>query len=673
MMEARKDVWYSQPDPDCPRRSTEWAFQSYKAVDDLKVFVANRDEADKFDRWRCLYNRELGTNMDLPDFLDFAKDRMPDNYQTIVEDVQETRKKSWNRYTDNYQEKTRTDWFSKHKVRRKDLEAQLIEPLCEMHVAWCESQRFRAYFNGVFDSIHPGSGLVYTGTMSRCYAGVQDKYICYEHMVKCLSKDLTKDNLLGRAIVLNQASTVQSIRSSSPQGGDYHSLLTFTWEDHITKFRENTIKTITSKKAVTTVAKSGLKASIKILDDLVKADQVPTILTQYLGGILGGPMARVTQSCLKNKSCYNTLVAAGVVAGAPTIPVKMVGDEEAIFKKVSSEIVLWATEGKMEGKLNIDKSKSNVERMVKAAARMTKTKEGVKKFDQIEQEYLINLPEAEKWLKEKKGTAFYKKMPGSAAEELQGIMVTPEELQELNWKTWESVSESTLSKTTTRLKAAAVPALFRTVLGFIQLGDCFQKNEDLAKMGAGSGGKTRAAYIASVAALTATVGDGIEKTLGRIPSSGLRFGAKLTKFQTGTRWLGRTGTVVGGLLTAYVDGCSAWSELKKEEYFWATVYFMSCGLGIAATAVSILGWMVSAEWTALGFASFEAASAFLTALSLWLIAIALLINIVLWFLPDDIEKWLDKCTWGRSWKWNPDGRFPSIILEQNELAALASY
>jgi len=40
------------------------------------------------------------------------------------------------------------------------------------------SQRFKGYFNAVFDSVDVVSGLAYTHTLDRCYIGVQDKGPC---------------------------------------------------------------------------------------------------------------------------------------------------------------------------------------------------------------------------------------------------------------------------------------------------------------------------------------------------------------------------------------------------------------------------------------------------------------------------------------------------------------
>jgi hypothetical protein len=190
----------------------------------------------------------------------------------------------------------------------------LIQPLAEAHVAWCEHAKFRDYFNHVFDfeANDAGIGIAFTQAVALCYAGVQDKVACWNHIERCLKDDFRKpeDNLIVTALVLGHKETWAMIQEAALSKVDPRKI---PWDKMVKALAKLTKDT---EKGVTAVKKLSAEKGMEIAKDAA---------TAQVAAEFSGPLASVMKEAADTKVLPAGAIACGVASGKALIPVTIKG------------------------------------------------------------------------------------------------------------------------------------------------------------------------------------------------------------------------------------------------------------------------------------------------------------------------------------------------------------
>jgi hypothetical protein len=259
LMAGRLESWLLNPDPGCPGRTTKWAMLAGKAISGIQGAVASQaeneailEEAEKKTNVLKIVDQDPSDWANAGDgaviYSQREKQSLLARYddKEIMSRAKTKRDKAWEKYSSKYDSPSHQAWMNDFDSRLKAFDQASILPLAELHVAWSESKRFAAYFNGMFDPEDATSGLHYVEALTLCYAGVQDKVPCYNHMVKWLQKDMAKENLLVRALVLNLNKTMKDLQALSTKVEPE----TLPWDKMIAGHKELTLYVWETKGSV---------------------------------------------------------------------------------------------------------------------------------------------------------------------------------------------------------------------------------------------------------------------------------------------------------------------------------------------------------------------------------------------------------------------------------------
>ncbi|WP_005038412.1 T6SS effector BTH_I2691 family protein [Holophaga foetida] len=401
------------------------------------------------------------------------------------------------------------------------------------------SQRFKGYFNGVFDSVDVVSGLAYTHTLGRCYTGVQDKGPCAAYMTKWLKAELTSENLLLRGLVLNLKKTAADIRAAVSPSMDLRGL---PWDGLISGF-------------ATTV-------------EAVKKDK-DAVIVRYIA-TLGHPIAEVLKGAL-NGPIRHAAAALGVVSETPRVCVEVVGSKKTFRAMLVKELL----------GLNKGKPSANQVQMATAAEMKRLEVHGVPMEGTHQQRFLLMVdPEEAKAMP--KGLK-----PQAQAEWLAQSIRTPEEVEALNLAKWQGKLKNGWGK--------GAPLIFGAVAGICQFLSMSKLSADLEKGTSFEKTENQWRHGASVAAFAGTLGELMGGAIEMRPSIFWTESAAL-----GIKTTGRVLGFVAGLVMAGVDGCKGWGEWKNGNNGLAYAYGISAMVGGGAAICFLLAstfvWLGPVGW-----------------------------------------------------------------------------
>lgn len=657
LMESRSNDWMDLPDPNCKGRTTRWALMSCGAIDQLKGAVSEQEHEMVFERKRIEVNQEYHKDFDMVAFKHFMKIKMPAVLAATEEEAQRASENAWKPYTSRYREDERTTWFTKHHERCKTFHDGTLDAIAKVHVAWCESRRLLEYFNCI-DEQNVNVGIVFTSVVTRCYAGVATKKACLDHMVKWLSAPGSKANILVRAQALGQIKIEEMLRQAIPHHS--HPLVEAdVWKHSVASYYQHIEENLKITKAV---IKQTAKGQLKGVDFTMKYGDAETVLSQFINATLSAPLGIVANQSLKGKKTFDGLVAAGVACRAPYVPIRTRGDVETFLQDLIQKTIRWTSDSHTKGL-----TEEQITSMAQEIVDRLKRQGHFENIADVERTFMINLPVLETEAKNltKAGNAAAA-VSFAKSKGLSAVVLTSEQMREWNLAVWKNAK--------VRVGQIGKPLLLRSFLGILQVVDCNAAYNDMEK--AGVKGKTLAAFLGSGFQLVGTIGESIEKALSHISGGGLKFGQELEIVQSGGKWVGRIGVVIGGLLIAYVDGIKMMEQLKNDHLGWAVVYGFSALAGFASVALAIAGWVFTgSEWGAahlslIGFTTVTEAASFLLNCTIVLLVITLTINIILAFIPNPIESWLDKCCWCKELKDDSDKRYKTMEEERNPLREL---
>jgi len=541
MMTGRLEAWSSKPDPLCKGRTTKWALFSSTAIDGLREMVATQAEYQEYAAAIRLRDQTMANSMGMAYFNTKLRDFFSEAgiQKNLAARKDKTRMESWDKYAAKYNEASRIQWKADYKQRLQDFDTKSILPLAHAHVAWVDCQRFKGYFNAVFDSVDVVSGLAYTHTLDRCYTGVQDKGPCAAYMTKWLKAELTSENLLLRGLVLNLKKTAADIRAAVSLSMDLRGL---PWDGLI----------------------SGFSATV----EAIKRDK-DAVIVRYIA-TLGHPIAEVLKEAL-NGPIRHAAAALGVVSETPMVCVEIVGSKKTFRAMLVKELL----------GLNKGKPSANQVQMATAAEMKRLEVHGVPMEGTHQQRFLLMVdPEEAKAMP--KGLK-----PKAQAEWLAQSIRTPEEVEALNLAKWQSKLKNGWGK--------GAPMIFGAVAGICQFLSMSKLSADLEKGTSFEKTENQWRHGASVGALAGTVGELLGEVIEKRAST---FSAQAAS--QGIKFAGKALGFVAGLVMAGVDWYK-YSEAKgHQEYGLAAAYFISAGLGAGATICFFLAtffaWMGPIGW-----------------------------------------------------------------------------
>lgn len=142
------------------------------------------------------------------------------------------------RYLEKYDEGQRRAWQERHEAELKTLDAEVIKPLADAHVALLKGEKLRAQLNCNHDPEDLQSGAGYLGAVLSCIAGTADKEPqarLYQEWFE--STPQSRDNMLLRAFSLNQDRIAAEVATAAESTGNMK-LARLPWDKLFSLYNE---------------------------------------------------------------------------------------------------------------------------------------------------------------------------------------------------------------------------------------------------------------------------------------------------------------------------------------------------------------------------------------------------------------------------------------------------
>lgn len=504
---------------------------------------------------------------------------------------------AWAKYSDMYSEPARTTWQNEFNKALENFDAAIIAPLALAHRDWMKSDPTAHYFSCNYDTAIAKSGVVYTAVITQCIAGTQDKKPCGELYTAWLQGSLIdKRNLLLRALCLNHDVLAKEVEDASQASVTWAGL---AWDK---------------------LFSVGETISGQLVD---QEKQTWGLLTVAASGAITAALRKVSES----GRIYAGLVALGVMARAPFVPVTIEGSKKAFRALLIKNMLKMSGAAKSIPKNKLELAVANELRRQEIIGVDTKGNGKKTWLLMVDPDQVGKMP---------KGLT-----AEGRAKWLAGSIRTPEQVDELNLASF----RETVAQGGERVKLN-LPFGF-AVLGL--LANCWAMQsilkDDEAALEQHKSEARRRVWAQGIWVVGAAA-DAMATGLTRLTAGGIRFGqAALKMTAAGLELFGRVLGAVGGVLMAVWDGWRAYEEAKAGHMGGLIAYSVSAFLGGAATALLALGWT--------GWGLIVVGLLFLWAF------------ISLFLVHDKIQDWLELCYWGKSK--NPTAKYRSTQIEMQQL------
>ena len=494
-------------------------------------------------------------------------------------------KSSWSEYEKYYDANKVKEYATELNEAVKEYNSRVISPRTKMYLDWFNEDSFLDYFQCNFDRNDIISGTEFTAIISYCIRGMSDK----EGTKKFFSEALIKPqdnpkNLLARALLLNQDALIKKI---SEAVNSHQSLSEMPWNNLIDAFG-----TIIDKPDSPGVS----------------------VIAVYLG-ILTGPLLKNLTNLLGSKSMYSFLVSMGVITKNAFIVVEMEGTFSHLYKETAKRIMqLYGDNLKMSEKSLYDL----LEKDLKA-----KALNGEHIYTQRVQKFIICLEpmEAER----------IAALPSNQQlKALRAHIFSSQDAYIKNYRAWKiSFENKTQSlKSATPFCLGVLSGLFQ-VAALISSSD-LGNNKTLTR----DQQESRYRFCSGVMGLSSTILSTIETGIYRFVTFENDATRKAFKNTRVSKYLfgfaGKTLGIVSAAIGAIYDSLHGVDEMMKGNLGLSSLYFLSAGAGFAIIYVLIFAplWgpitMIISLIILLGTAIFIALD-----------------------LPNNLQKWLQQCLWGK--------------------------
>ena len=510
-----------------------------------------------------------------------AADGLTDDY---LEDVAE---KAWRKYQDKLQPGEPEHWLQT--VYQPQLEAydqQVLVPLAHAHQSWLRSPATLASLECNHDDADGESGAGYVQSLLLCIQDTQQNKICFDNYADWLSANASDPkNLLQRALLHNQREVIEALDGAVPGSGlTKEALPKVEWHRLIRLYRGS----------LTHVSVGG-----------------QTLAAQLLVA-LGGPIMKVLDGMVDH-TVGRTLVALGVIAHAPIIPVSHAGTVDqamdvmvGLMKQVNpdglgdvdADLLKRRLEIRSRGKRKVIQNRGPDGRFAPGEVRLRVDRFAIGQLDG----------------------------KGGAAERADRAALAVLSMDE--WPRNGIARFRAMFGTDSRL---AVVGLILQAIGANQIAG--KLDETMAHRRVESTWRFRSSVVAIIGGVGQLFHDGI--------INGSKAGSVRLARAAGSMWnkaLGLMSRVAGfaaGAIIAVVDFGNAISEIRKRNVgmFWLYAASAVVGVGAAAALGGLLG------------ATIFGLSATGVGLVLVLIGIAIALTID-FFKTDELQEWAERCFFG---------------------------
>lgn len=529
MMQKRFDAWTSEPEPACPGKSIGWIMRSSYAIEGIKNALEEQAKNAVYDGDIVHKDALEAPNPYLPPDMTEAAGQSRDEtlaYERMTQfnRAQQAQGTAWDKYKGHYDATRHGDWVKAFPDRLKAFDREQILPLANLFVSWAESARLKAYFDGAFDSSDAGSGCAFSATLTKCYMGTQDKAPVQAHMTKWMKAGLDGDNLLGRACILNQKATVESIQNAAKEQVNVGGL---AWDGLIGGF------------------KSGVESALMAN---------PTVLTNWTQAALG-PLAELILANSGDHALRLVLIAMCVGSGAPMVTIEEMGTREGYLNKLTDYLTSAGSSTATWGEIK----RASSQRMRRLQIRGERMKGSVK----YHYKSLLNPDEAERM---PKGLS-----PKQQTDYLVNLARTEQEAEALQ-----------------RINVGRSAAVFGSFSAIVQMVAMTGLVKSLEGAMSHEATDLTVRLGASRIALVGTCVETIGKVMDGLATAGGRFASSLGRAAEGFIWVGERACALAGGIMAVMDFLRFEEEKGRGNVALAAAYFISCGATLGAAVCFML-------------------------------------------------------------------------------------
>lgn len=485
----------------------------------------------------------------------------------------------WKKYQNKYKFQEANDWKADFDKKLAQFDADYVAPLATAHATWMKRGSTASYFECNYDPKDMPSGVVYTAVLSQCIATTADKQACFDVYETWLQgSSASSANLLLNALQFNNTALKKQIQEAAQASVSWASL---PWDK---------------------VAEAHDKATARLMEG--QADELGRLI-----GLVAGPTAAALRKAAESKKVYPGLVAIGAATKHPIVQITATGSKKA-FRSLLIKEMLKLGGMKVEG--------SGANKLQKAVAEELRRLEmhGVNLKGTQTKTWLLMIDPAEV-----KGMPKNLK-PQAQAQWLARTIKTPEQIDALNLgnlrtrlANWSATNRGAVPLAFGMLGVLANACAFADLLEEDSKALAHTQNESLSRIvsqgaqlvGAFAGSMETAMSRMSVLSFKAAAG----------VASGVRYVLRIT---------GRVLGVGGSLFMGLIDIWRGVGELQEKNASGAFAYFVSGGLGIAATVFLLIGWT---GWGLIVVA----------ALIAWTFIMTLLVD-------NKLQDWLERCDFG---------------------------
>lgn len=523
--------------------------------------------------------------------------------------VEESRKNAWNKYAECYDADAIKTWQENVKPHLEKFNANALIPLTGTYLAWMKSQRMRDYCQTHYDVYEAESGLVYTRMVERCIGGVQDKGACEAILQEWLKGNVTdKDNLVLRALVMNQDKLAQAVVEATKSG------VSISWDTLLGVFSTEL--------------------------ERVK-DGHQDVLVRFLAQIMGSVV-----TVLEETGSKPLLAIKGAISGKPIVKVDLIGRQESFLRALLETSFQHAEPA--SGTIRISDLVQNEVDLLKVRGEPFDREFSMSCLVVADPDGVKGIPEGLK--------------PSEVADWFQANIRTPEQFKALPvWK-------NAFRQTGSFVQAHSAPIL-KVVSGVVLFANMKDMSKKLRNSMAHKVEDTRWRFYASIGAFASAVLGTAAAALKYVPKL-LKMGRGISALAVarGAELAGEITAGVAGLVVAAMDGVAAYVEYRRGHFGLFGLLLCSAVVGSASSIWLFAGFVTGIKAAAAATAGCAAASEALaaTALSLtgWGILFALagvIIGAIIASQTNNpVQDWLERCIFHGKPK--PDAEAPDYYI-----------
>lgn len=512
---------------------------------------------------------------------------------------------NWAKYQQYYYADAVDDFRLKFQKILTEYNQRVVSPRTKLYLDWFQSSTLQHYFQQYFDPNDLLSGIAYTAIVSYCITNMSDKKGSMDFFHQSLLNSLSDpSNILGRALVLNQAVLAEKINEATAQQSI--EVLELPW---------STIdKNISVSKI--TLPWSGLaNAFAKVIEPQSLASQ--SVIAIYLGRLATSTM-KAFDSTISSPKVYAFAVAIAAFQNKEIVRIHKKAKFGHFAKKVSDALIRLSDN-------NNALNESEINRLVHEELKRLRVS-GLPMNKNKILDYWVDIDTRE--------LDRVKQLPPKQQERaLTKLLRLFSETEAINYAQYRTSMTSGTGKSAMVVSAGGLSVILQSLALFhsADLSDKKTLSEDQFE--------AHSRFLSGVAGI-------ISGTIGVLDESVQRF-VLLRSFKNITAYntLKTFGVRVGvgaGIVAITFDIFHLFDEVGKKNYGLAFAYFLSGASGIwlilaaLVSTIPVFGTVI-AVLIALGTAIFIAYEG-----------------------QDNIQKWLEKCWWRRVPKHIPVDKWPEI-------------